>query len=869
MLLSLVPMTVFATGTEEVGGKTLPYSFDFETDMKAEGWTNIDADGDGQDWITATNIYGAEGWGVEGSRCAISQSYDNNLGAFNADNWLFSPAITIPEGGATVSWYEQSQDVSYPDFYEVYVSETNTSTDTSKMTKIFSGTAANPWNQRSVELEAAEYAGKTVYIAFRHRCYDYYMLDIDNFAVGAEAPAHTVTFDANGGSVTPTSAETGTDGKLATLPTPTRSGYSFDGWYTMKEGGTKVDTNTVFTAAATIYAHWSRSFSFAHLPKTGVTNITVPAGDYYTGLAAKDAFILYWDENINTDGNFILIDYVDTYNNNNGYHAWTITIENGVPVATDGGFAEYYTTLDLINNMPFYASYDKWVNGTYSAIHTHAFTYTANNGKVTATCVDGCDDGYDTNPLTLTLTAPASLVYNRNAKAFTFADGEAAAWTGAGLELPIITYAAKSGSSLTSDKAVDAGSYTASVTVDTDKTASLDFEITKATPYIKTNPEPTEIEYGQKLADSTLVDGYVHISSTDSPEVAGLFEWTNPDTVPGIDDSEVTLYDVTFTPVDEENYNTVTCQVTITVNHTHNPKLVNGQAPQKGIAGWKDYYECICGERYEDASGSILIPDLAVWKAEGGNGYVPPLTPAKYTVTFNMGNHGTQIDPQTVEEGNKATKPSDPTAAGYTFGGWYADATFSVTFNFDTAINANTTVYAKWTKNSSGRSSGTVTTVVNMPLIRTGNRGDSVKELQTKLNALGYNCGAVDGIFGSKTYAAVVAFQKAMGIGVDGVVGPETWGKLDVTGITVTTAPSAVTSAVNLTISSNMPLITKGSTGDAVKALQTKLNALGYDCGKVDGIFGDKTLAAVKAYQTDKALLVDGKVGNQTWGALR
>ena len=282
----------------------------------------------------------------------------------------------------------------------------------------------------------------------------------------------------------------------------------------------------------------------------------------------------------------------------------------------------------------------------------------------------------------------------------------------------------------------------------------------------------------------------------------------------------------------------------------------------------------------QSASGATNIPLTAVTVASGsdvitgndlhstGSVVVAPIT--SYDLYFNMGNHGTQIDPQTVEEGNKATKPSDPTAAGYTFGGWYKEAGCTNAWNFATdTVTANTTLYAKWTKNSSGRSSGTVTTVVNMPLIRTGNRGDSVKELQAKLNALGYNCGAVDGIFGSKTYAAVVAFQKAMGIGVDGVVGPETWGKLDVTGITVTTAPSAVTSAVNLTISSNMPLITKGSTGDAVKALQTKLNALGYDCGKVDGIFGDKTLAAVKAYQTDKALLVDGKVGNQTWGALR
>ena len=46
------------------------------------------------------------------------------------------------------------------------------------------------------------------------------------------------------------------------------------------------------------------------------------------------------------------------------------------------------------------------------------------------------------------------------------------------------------------------------------------------------------------------------------------------------------------------------------------------------------------------------------------------------------------------------------------------------------------------------------------------------------LNALGYDCGSVDGIFGSKTKAAVMAFQKANGLGADGIVGPLTWGKL-------------------------------------------------------------------------------------------
>ena len=78
----------------------------------------------------------------------------------------------------------------------------------------------------------------------------------------------------------------------------------------------------------------------------------------------------------------------------------------------------------------------------------------------------------------------------------------------------------------------------------------------------------------------------------------------------------------------------------------------------------------------------------------------PPVPPT-YKVTFDMGGHGTAPADQTVNEGSKATKPAvDPTAEGWTFGGWYADATFSAAFDFNTAITANTTVYAKWTKNS-------------------------------------------------------------------------------------------------------------------------------------------------------------------------
>lgn len=63
--------------------------------------------------------------------------------------------------------------------------------------------------------------------------------------------------------------------------------------------------------------------------------------------------------------------------------------------------------------------------------------------------------------------------------------------------------------------------------------------------------------------------------------------------------------------------------------------------------------------------------------------------------------------------------------------------------------------------------------------LRNGMNGDDVKELQTKLNKLGYSCGTADGIFGAKTDAAVKAYQKANKLTVDGIVGKNTWNALD------------------------------------------------------------------------------------------
>ena len=164
-----------------------------------------------------------------------------------------------------------------------------------------------------------------------------------------------------------------------------------------------------------------------------------------------------------------------------------------------------------------------------------------------------------------------------------------------------------------------------------------------------------------------------------------------------------------------------------------------------------------------------------------------------------------------------------------------------------------------WHKStSSGGGSYYAPTVPDMPMLYRGCTGDVVKTLQDKLNTLGYNSGNVDGIFGAKTYAAVTAFQKANNLGVDGIVGKLTWAKL----YGVSPAMPVETTVVG------RPMVSYGSRGDAVRKLQELLNALGYDCGSVDGIFGSKTKAAVLAFQKANGLAADGIVGPLTWGKL-
>ena len=176
------------------------------------------------------------------------------------------------------------------------------------------------------------------------------------------------------------------------------------------------------------------------------------------------------------------------------------------------------------------------------------------------------------------------------------------------------------------------------------------------------------------------------------------------------------------------------------------------------------------------------------------------------------------------------------------------------------SISGSVVVYTvRRVSHSGGAAADSAAAAAAQPTVYSGSRGESVKTLQERLNAKGYNAGSVDGIFGKNTQAAVMAFQKANGLAADGIVGKLTWAKLYDT----TAALPAASTATG-----TQPMVYRGSRGDAVRKLQELLNKRGFDCGAVDGIFGSKTYAAVVAFQKANGLSADGIVGPLTWGKL-
>ena len=162
----------------------------FESQSEVNEWTFVDKDGDGYNWDwneLSNNTLPA----YEGEGCIYSNSFVNNFGAVNPDNWAISPEFTIPANAssATLSWYAAPQDPDWTEeHYGVYV---GTGTDTANYTQLFEETISySDYKNTTVDLTA--YAGQTIRVAFRHfNCTDMFILKLDQVEVIVEEGGDT------------------------------------------------------------------------------------------------------------------------------------------------------------------------------------------------------------------------------------------------------------------------------------------------------------------------------------------------------------------------------------------------------------------------------------------------------------------------------------------------------------------------------------------------------------------------------------------------------------------------------------------------------------------------------------------------------
>lgn len=121
----------------------------------------------------------------------------------------------------------------------------------SNIKDIFYGGSEENWNKMNIDYETN--AG--LYTATIH---------YNSTGNGSDAPqdgSYRISFDTGVASVAVSPMLTNSNGKLSSLPNPSLNGYKFDGWFTARDGGEKITTETIFRRDTTVYAHWTRNTS--------------------------------------------------------------------------------------------------------------------------------------------------------------------------------------------------------------------------------------------------------------------------------------------------------------------------------------------------------------------------------------------------------------------------------------------------------------------------------------------------------------------------------------------------------------------------------------------------------------------------------
>ena len=448
--------------------------------------------------------------------------------------------------------------------------------------------------------------------------------------------SYLVTFDPNGGRVSPTSTAVTIGKKYGPLPTPNRYGYDFDGWYTEKIGGKDkevTETTTVGTnPPTTLYAHWTAKKCLVALSANGgkidttsgqvnTKNYTATYGSKYNFLPTPTRtggykFVGWYTEE--TGGTKITSDTtVTTTKDHILYAHWSLAPAK----------APYDVKLEMDETSVYGKSSFYRLSYGSTEKHTTEITWYAcdkngNNGKLLTD-----ENGNPTDPKTPT--------------------------AGVHYYYAVVTATRKDNGQKASTK-----SNFACVTV------------TKATPTISTKPTAATLDLakGNTLAASTLTGGIAknYKISSGPDEVAGRFVWK---------DATVTVkpplgwkyYDVVFQPDDTANYET-TAETTVRVNVTCSHKFGAWSAGKRTCAA--------CGE-VETRTNTVTITwgELAYTYTDGawnpatheydiGGGWAPNRKNGDVITVQNEGANEVRVQFQYTQT-NTAISGSFANSEGY------------------------------------------------------------------------------------------------------------------------------------------------------------------------------------------------------------
>lgn len=254
-----------------------PWNESFEGDLSC--WTTIDADGDGNNWFSAS------GASQDGTYSVASYSYNSDLGgSLNANNYLISPYISLPSNGNyNLSFFARCANASYPDsmIVKLTTNSGNLATDFNvtlmPVTKI--GTS---YEEYSISL--AGYSGQTVKIAFIHKSYDGHYLVLDNVSISGTSqtnytvsvsPANLTMGSVTGGGVFAA-------GDTALIEATAYSGYRFTGW---SDGSTVNPRSVAVSGNISIVAYFDNlGVGELHYDNGTFENTVGAGGSLYWGI---------------------------------------------------------------------------------------------------------------------------------------------------------------------------------------------------------------------------------------------------------------------------------------------------------------------------------------------------------------------------------------------------------------------------------------------------------------------------------------------------------------------------------------------------------------------------------------------------------